>query len=65
MIRVAQCHHGGFFMRLAWNPRIILFGSSTTNKDERTSFYFQEFTPMVHWIGFLEDKFSKGLTEFL
>jgi hypothetical protein len=65
MIRVVQHHHGGSFLRLAWDPGITLFGSSTTDKDERASFYFQEFTPVVHWIGFLEEKFSEGLTEFL
>jgi hypothetical protein len=24
MIRVVQCHHGGYFLRLTWNPGIIL-----------------------------------------
>ena len=65
MIRVVQRQHGGSFLRLTWNLGITLFGSSTTEKDERANFYFQEFTPMVHWIGFLKEQFSEGLTKFL
>jgi hypothetical protein len=53
MIRVVQHQHGGSFLRLAWDPGITLFGSSTTGEDERDSFYFQECTPLVQWIGFL------------
>jgi hypothetical protein len=65
MIRVVQREHGGSFLRLASNHGIMLFDSSTTDKDERANFYFQEFSPLVHWIGFLEEQLSKGLIEFL
>jgi hypothetical protein len=65
MIRVAQHQHGCSFLRLAWNPGITLFGNSATDKDETASFYFQEFTLVVHWIGFLKEQFSEWLTEFL
>lgn len=34
MIRVVQCQHGGFFLRLTWNPRITLVCSSTVVRDE-------------------------------
>jgi hypothetical protein len=44
MIRVAHLQQDGSIFRLAWDPNIILFGSSTTNKGERASFYFLEFT---------------------
>jgi hypothetical protein len=64
MIRVAQHQHGGSFLRLSWDPGITLFSSSVTDKEERR-FYFQEFTTGVHGIGFLEEKFSEELTEFL
>jgi len=65
MIRVAHCQHSGPFPRLAWDLGITWFGSSTTDKEGRAGFYFQDFTPMVHCIGSLEEQFSKGLTEFL
>jgi hypothetical protein len=30
MIRVVECHHGGIFSGLVWDPGIALFDSSTT-----------------------------------
>jgi hypothetical protein len=65
MIRVAQRQHGGSFLRLVWNPGITLVGNSTTDRVERVSPYFQEFSPMVRWVGFLDECFSKRLIEFL
>lgn len=34
MIKVAQCQHGGSFLRLTWNPGIILFCSLAIIWDE-------------------------------
>ena len=65
MIRVVLCEHGGTFLRLFWNTGITWFCSSTTDINERDIFYFHLFTPMVHWSGSPEDKFSKGLTKSL
>jgi hypothetical protein len=53
MIKVAQRHHGGFFLRLAWNPGITWFDSLATGTDGRVSFYYQELIYIVHWTGFL------------
>ena len=38
---MVQCQHGGFVMRLTWNSRIIVNGSSGVARGERTSIYFQ------------------------
>ena len=64
MIRAVQRQHVGSFLRLAWDPWIILFSSSATDIEERR-IYFQEFTTGVHGIGFLEKQFSEELIKFL
>jgi len=65
MIRVVQRHHCGSFLRLAWNLGNTLFGSSKIDRVERAIPYFQEFSPMAHWVGFLDEPFTEGLIVFL
>jgi hypothetical protein len=50
MIKVGQHYHGGFFLRLAWDPGITWFGSSVIDREGRVSSYFQEFSHMVLWV---------------
>jgi hypothetical protein len=38
MIIVAHCQHGGSFLILSWDPRILVADSSTTATAERDSF---------------------------
>jgi hypothetical protein len=65
MIRVAQRQHGGFFLRLAWDPGITWFDSLVIDREGRVYAFFQGFSHMVLWVGSLEDPFSEGLIEFL
>jgi hypothetical protein len=55
MIIVVQRQHGGSLLGLVWDPRITLFDNSTTVRDERTNFDFQEFTPRISWVDSLAD----------
>jgi hypothetical protein len=64
MIRVVQCQHGGIFPGLVWDPRITLFDSSTTIREESIDFDFPEFTFGRLRSGFLEEWSSEELTEF-
>jgi hypothetical protein len=50
MIGVVQRQHGGSFLGLVWDPGITLFDSSTTVRDERAGFDFQEFTLGISWV---------------
>jgi hypothetical protein len=65
MIRGVQHQHDGSSWRLAWDPGITVFDSSTTDTDEMASFHFLEFTLGMHRIGCLEEWSSEELTEFL
>jgi hypothetical protein len=42
MIGVAHRQHGGSFLRLAWDPRISVLNSSTTDTETRVSSCFHE-----------------------
>jgi hypothetical protein len=53
MIRVAQCQHGGFFLRLTWDHGITWFDNLATGTNGRVNFYYQEIISIVHWTGFL------------
>jgi hypothetical protein len=63
MIRVAQHQHGGSFMRLAWDPGITLFSSSTTDIEERVLLSGVYYWSAWDW--FSREQFSEELIEFL
>jgi hypothetical protein len=58
MIRVAQCQHGGSFLRLSCDSRISVLDNPTSDTEVRASFFFHE-------IGFLVEKFVGVLIELL
>jgi hypothetical protein len=63
MIRVVQHQHGGFLLRLAWDPRTSWVDSLVVGTDGRVNFYYQEYISIGNWTGFLRGRFYVGWTE--
>jgi hypothetical protein len=53
MIRVAQRHHGGSFLGIAWDPETSWFDNVVVVTDGRVNFYYHEFMYIRYWNGFL------------
>jgi hypothetical protein len=65
MIRVAQHQHGGFFVRISWDPGASWFDSLEISANWRINYYFKDPIHMENLIGFLGGIIYEGWTKHL